>query len=221
MIDEPIDPLKHQGLVYTIALKYRGRGLDLDDLVQEGQLGLIRACERFDPARGCKFSTYAMPWVEHFVQRAVQDQSAFVRVPVYIQQRVRNGDRPDTPGLSDKQRDAIAAAIHLSTAKVARSSDLAAKSLALADLALDRVSDAPDADEVNEVVRAILGLDSRLQRVLRLLYGLGGNKPMLPREVAGKLGISRERVRQLRNEALDLLRRRLEPERRYRERRSA
>jgi RNA polymerase primary sigma factor len=212
-----IDLIDHQGMVWDIALKYRGRGLELDDLVQEGQFGLFRAREKFKPELGFKFITYATDWVEHFIQRALENQAKFIRVPVYIQQKVRKGDCPEAPGLTGKQRDALAAAIHVSSAKVARGSDLTAKDMSLADLAEDRVNDFPEEEDVYEVVRAILGLDSQHRRVLRMLYGLGGHPPMVGREIADRLGLTKQRVNQIKHEALGELRKRLatqSPERR-------
>jgi RNA polymerase primary sigma factor len=203
------DPLDHQGLVYQIAIRYRGRGIDLADLVQEGQFGLIRAAEKFDPERGCKFSTYASHWVKNFILAAIRDQAKAIRVPAYIQEKVSQGKTPDAPGLKPKQREALTAAIHLSTVKVARSSDLESRGMTLADLAIDRVSDLPGDDEHHQVVRAILTLPTPHRRVLRLRYGLGGHEPMTRVAVAARFGVTRERVRQIENEAMKTLRQQL------------
>lgn len=204
-----IDPLDHQGLVYQIAIRHRGRGVDVDDLVQEGQFGLLEACKKFDPGRGTKFSTYAVYWVKHFIRVAIKNQSGFVRVPVYMQEKARKGERPDDPGLTPKQREALAAAIRLRGAKIAGSSDLAAKDMVLADVAVAPTPEVLDPEELHQVVRAIVTLPVPLRRVLRLRYGLTGHEPMTQATIAARFGTTRQRVHQLEHEAIDQLRERI------------
>ena len=205
-----VDPLDHQGLVWTIAIANRGRGVEVDDLVQEGQLGLLRACELFDASLGYQFSTYAVHWVKNFIQRAIQEQAGLVRIPVYMQEKISKGKTPDSPGLTVKQRQALAAAIRLRTTKIARIADLEARDMSLADLAVEREAHTPDPEELHQVIRAIVTLPRPMRRVLRLRFGLTGHEPMVLREIAERFGVTRERIRQIEGEAIAELKKRLE-----------
>ena len=203
-----INPLDHKGLVYGIALKFRNRGLELDDLIQEGQLGLLRACELFDPSRGFKFSTYASYWVQHFIRRALQE-SGFIRLPAYIHQALRDREKPVPKQIPANRRACVEAALDVRRRQVARGSDLAAGGTDLADLAIERAREIPDEEVMHEVVRAILALPERPRLVLRLRYGLYGHERMTQVEIAAKLGITRQRVHQLEHEAIAELKKQL------------
>jgi RNA polymerase primary sigma factor len=204
-----IDPLDHKGLVCGIALQFRNRGVELDDLIQEGQMGLLRACELFDPSRGFKFSTYASYWVKHYMRRALQE-SGFIRLPAYIHQAIRDTERPEPKKIPANRRACVKAALDVRRRQIARSSDLAAGGADLAELALDRDCEPLDEETMHEVVRAILTLPERPRMVLRLRYGLYGHERMTQVEIAAKFGITRQRVHQLEHEALAELKKRLE-----------
>src|SRR5262245_39574773 len=205
-------------LVVRIAREFSGTGLSLEDLIQEGNLGLMRAVEGFDPDMGTRFSTYASYWIKQSMQRAVENSARPIRVPSYAVDMVRNWRRMTNQLHEELGRppteDEVARALKLSkkrlrilqkALRIYNAETYGNSSEATADqLTADK---APESRlEANEEMRHILGLldelDDRQASILRLRYGLSGEAPMTLHAVGERLGLTRERVRQLERDAL-------------------
>jgi RNA polymerase nonessential primary-like sigma factor len=182
-------------LVYREVFRYRGSWVDLADLVQEGCLGLLQAAERFDPERGVRFSTYAVPWIRQAVDRAAQSHQRVVRIPRRV------AAKPGDEGEGQPRPDLLpAASLDLPTGGAER----------LADSLPDPTAD-PERDAINavllEALSAALNRCPRREReVIARRYGLAGWSPQSHEAIAGELGVCRERVRQIEASALRRLR---------------
>jgi len=204
-------------LVMSIARHYVNSGVPLLDLIQEGNLGLIRAVEKFDHRKGFKLSTYATWWIRQSITRAIADQGRTIRLPVHVVDQVRRVTRTRRVLAQKLARDPdpeeIAAQVGLDPKRVVELLDLIQDPVSLetpvgdgdsvySDLIEDRNSAQPDvvaADHLRkaEIQEALAKLNDRMRQVLELRYGLSGEPPRSLEEVGVILGVTRERVRQL------------------------
>ena len=213
-------------LVMSITRNYTRAGVPLLDLIQEGNLGLIRAVERFDYRMGFRLSTYATWWIKQSITRALADQGRTIRLPVHVGEEVRRAHRARRQLAQTLNRDAsieeIARESGLKPARVQELFDLTPDPLSLdtpigdgetvyADVIEDRQSASPDAANADvsraaELAHALAQLDPRMRQVVESRFGLGGRSPKTLDELGADLHVTRERVRQLEMRALRQLR---------------
>ncbi len=214
-------------LVISVAKKYMGRGVPFLDLIQEGNIGLIRAAKKFDYRRGHKFSTYATWWIRQAVTRAIADQGRTIRVPVHMGDQINKLLRVQhqlTQRLGrDPSVDELAEALEVTPSKVENMIQVARRPLSLetptddeedsvlGDFIQDEEVPAPDETATYNLLREHLdvvlnGLPPREVRILQLRYGLLDGQAYTLEEVGRKMGVTRERVRQIEAQALSRLR---------------
>lgn len=214
-------------LVISVAKKYMGRGVPFLDLIQEGNIGLIRAAKKFDYRRGHKFSTYATWWIRQAVTRAIADQGRTIRVPVHMGDQINKLLRVQhqlTQRLGrDPSVEELAVALEVTPQKVENMIQVARRPLSLetptddeedsvlGDFIQDDELPAPDDTATYNLLREHLesvldGLPPREVRILQLRYGLLDGQAYTLEEVGRKMGVTRERVRQIEAQALSRLR---------------
>ena len=222
-------------LVVAIAKDYRNLGLSFPDLIQEGNLGLIRAVEKFDHRRGFKFSTYAVWWIRQALVRAIQNHSRTIRLPSHVHDRLQRSQRVRAELTGKLGREPTAAELapalgtdidslesldRLSREAISLESSVAGTEKRLEEFVADPTASTPDSGIDGDRMRSGVGsliasLTDREQLILRLRYGLGGEEEHTLEQIGQSLGLSRERVRQLEARALKKLRETMPAQRLY------
>jgi RNA polymerase primary sigma factor len=210
-------------LVVNIARGYTGKGLNLQDLIEEGNLGLLRAVEGFDPTMNTRFSTYASYWIKQSIKRALVNTAKTIRIPAYMVELLAKWrrahsklqeelGRPPTEqeiakslGLPKKKLNIIKKAIRVYNS--APQTDQPETGWSIDEMLMDARSKSPDlemveTDDLSHVMQLLDKMDKREATVLRMRFGLDDEEPKTLKEIGERLGLTRERVRQIENEAL-------------------
>lgn len=227
--EESLDKLVRSNLrfVVSVAKKYQNQGVSLSDLINEGNLGLIRAAHKFDETKGIKFISYAVWWIRQAILQALAEQSRIVRVPLNragtlhrigkrsaaLQQEL--GREPTVEEIAegmDISRDEVAKTLSISQSHLSLDAPLTpGEDNKLLDYLPDTQNAGPDQETferaLTESIEEVLGtLKDREAKILRLYFGLEGQEPMTLEEIGSMMGITRERVRQIKEKALARLR---------------
>jgi len=205
-------------LVPWLARRYRRHGLPLMDLVQEGNMGLLRAIDRFDPSRGNRFSTYAVWWIRQSMTRAIADQARIIRVPVHMMETVRQVDRArrelEAGGHGQVTAGDLAEKLFMPLDKVRKVLGVVPDPVSLEAVSCGDIEDRDLASPFDTVAaaglhaiteRVLSGLNPREERVLRMRFGIGLDSDHTLEEVGQQFDVTRERIRQIEAKALRLL----------------
>ena len=226
---EALDKLVRSNLrfVVSVAKKYQNQGVSLSDLINEGNLGLIRAAHKFDETKGIKFISYAVWWIRQAILQALAEQSRIVRVPLNRAGTLPRIGKRANALLQELGREAthaeIAEGMDITEEEVAKTMSISQVHLSLdapltpgednrlLDYLADTVNPTPDEQTFEKALteaieESLHSLKEREAKILRLYFGIDGSEPMTLEEIGALLGITRERVRQIKEKALSRLR---------------